>query len=128
MTNLSPTLKLRVDAHKARKQNIANQELKLKEQNKTIEEHTKTIDEQTTKIQTLSQMLQYAIQSNYGKDGLDLCTIHTENTTELLLVNLDKYNQPQIQTLTLGFLDIHTICLMEMQNARDTNTTLSSLV
>ena len=113
MVNLSPTLQQRVDAYKARKQHLQDKENTITEQNETIS--------------ALKQIAQHSMKHNYGKNGLNLCTIHTDNNTEILLVNPTTYHEQNIQDLGLSFLDVHTICVLEMHNAQDTNTPLTSI-
>ncbi|MBP9791736.1 MAG: hypothetical protein KBC27_00810 [Rickettsiales bacterium] len=112
MSQLSPTLKLRLDAYKARKQNIEAKNALFKEQS-----------EQATDLKTI---ITFALQQNYGKTGLDICAFNSNGEDNALLVNLEKYNQTKIFA-TVGFVNLHAVCILETETINDTNKDTATL-
>jgi len=112
MSQLSPTLKFRLDAYNARKNNL--------------EAKNQLLSAQSEQIKDLRTIATLALQQNYGKTGLDICAFNSTDTDNTLLVNLEKYNQTKTM-VPIDFLDLHAVCILETENINDTNKDITTL-
>lgn len=75
--------------------------------------------EHNNKVTDLKELAAFSLKQDFGKDGLNICSVSTFNTQDSLLVNIATFNQTNIKSLNVSFLDLHAICLLETKTISD---------